>query len=64
MQGRIQKIKKGVAGTVIFNSSSYSRYFLVFLDEIYKNNTKFQGKRGERDPLGLALNLPMTCICM
>ena len=52
MQGRTQKIQKGMAGILDIDT------FLCFR-AFYKNNTKFQRKRGGRGPLGQPLNQPL-----
>ena len=52
----IQKILKWVAW--IINSSILDTYYFSVM-EFYKNNTKFQRKRGGRGPLGPPLNPPM-----
>ena len=55
-QGRIQKIQKGVSQTL---NSSILDTFYFFEIKFYKNNTKFQRKRGGRVPLGPPLNPPI-----
>ena len=55
-QGRIQKIQKGVAGTLY---SSILDTFYFSETEFYTNNTKFQRKKGGRGPLGPPLNPPV-----
>ena len=58
-QGRIQKIQKGMAGTLAhLPTCQLYRYFLEFFLEFYKDNTKFQTKRGGHGPLGPPLNPP------
>ena len=54
MEGRIQKIQKGMAGIL----ASYIDTFYVS-EHFIKNNTKFQRKRGDRGRLGRPLNPPL-----
>ena len=53
VRGRIQKIHKAVGGHL--PACQIYRYFLFFW-EFYKNNTKFQRKRGGYGPLCPPLN--------
>ena len=55
--GADQKIRKGVAGTL----AQLCRYFLFFW-EFYKNNTKFQRKKGGWAPLGPPLNRQLALV--
>ena len=56
-QGRIQKIQKGVAGTL---NSSILDTFYFSETEFYKNNTKSQRERGGHSPLGPPQNPPSS----
>ena len=59
VQGQIQKIQKGVAGTL---NISILDIFYFSKTEFYKNNSKGQRKRGDHSPLGPALNLPIVSV--
>ena len=53
-------ISAGAAGTL--NGSILDTFYFSEMG-FYKNNTKFQRKRGGRCPLGPSLNLPMHFSC-
>ena len=59
VQRWIQKIQKGVAGTL--HSSILDSFYFSEM-EFCKNNTEVQRKRSGRGPLGPPLNPPMVFV--
>ena len=59
VERRIQKIQKGVAGTL--NNCILDSFNLSEM-EFYKNNTEVRRKRGGCSPLGPPLNLSMVFV--
>ena len=56
-RGGSKKVQKGIAGTL--NNSILDPFFYFSATEFYKDNTKFQRRRGGRGSLGPPLNQPM-----
>ena len=65
-RGGSRNIRKEWPGPKYLTALAILNTFHVFETKFYKNNTKFQWKRGGRGPLGpgAPLNQPMTCFCI